>query len=55
MICPYFHFYHNELICKCTQEESKCCAILEQCENKIGRGAYEADLKEENDKLNRIS
>jgi hypothetical protein len=52
MICSYFYFYHDELICKCTQEESKCCAILEQCENKLAKKSYLQDLKENNDKSN---
>jgi hypothetical protein len=52
MICPFFYFYHNELICKCIQEKTDCYAILEKCENKIGREAYKDDLKEYNDKLN---
>jgi hypothetical protein len=46
MICPYFYFYHNELICECVQEKAECCAILEQCENKLGRIAYLQDKKE---------
>lgn len=46
MICPLFYIYHNEIICKCTQEESNCMAILEQCENKLAKKSYEDDLKE---------
>ena len=46
MICLLFYIYHNELICKCTQEESNCMAILEKCENKLARKSYEDDLKE---------
>ena len=52
MICSYFYFYHKKLICKCTQEESNCMTILEQCENKIGRISYLQDEEEANDKLN---
>lgn len=47
MICSNFYFYHNELICQCVQEKANCCAILEQCENPIGRKSY---LQEEEDK-----
>ena len=50
MICPHFHFYHNELICDCVQDKADCCAILEQCENKLGREAYLED--KEDDKSN---
>jgi len=50
IICPLFYFYHNELICKCTQEESNCCAIAEKCENKLAKISYLQDLEEENDK-----
>ena len=49
MICPYFYFYHNELICKCIQDTANCYAVIEQCENKAGRIAYIQDLKEENE------
>ena len=49
MICPYFLIYHNQIWCRCADKESNCLAILEKCENKIGRIAYEDDLKEQND------
>lgn len=47
MICPYFYFYHDLLICQCSQESSNCMAILSLCENKMDRLCYLADLKEE--------
>ena len=50
MICPYFYFQYSELICECVQEKAECCAILEKCENPLGRQTY---LQEkEDDKLN---
>lgn len=52
MICPFFYFYHDELICKCTQEKIDCCAILEKCKNKQGRLCYLFDKEEENDQSN---
>jgi len=55
MICPYFYLYHNNFFCKCTQEESDCMAIIEKCENKLGRIVYLQDRGEENEKFNRIS
>lgn len=51
MICPYFYFYHDNLICKCTQEESNCCAVLENCKAKLARISYLQD-EEENAKSN---
>ena len=47
MICSYFEFYHEELICQCSQEPSNCMAILSLCENKMDRECYLADLEEE--------
>jgi len=47
MICPYFYFYHNEFYCQCVDEKSNCCAILEQCENKLALQCYEADIEDE--------
>ena len=55
MICPYFYIYHDELICRCIQEKSECCAIIEKCENKLAKISYLQDLEKENDKSNRIS
>jgi hypothetical protein len=55
MICPFFYFYHDELICKCTQEKVDCCAILEKCKNKQGRLCYLADKEEDDVKLNQFS
>lgn len=46
MICPLFYFYHNELICKCVQEKTECCAILEKCGNTLGRISYLQDKEE---------
>lgn len=50
MICPYFIFYHNEIICQCVQDKTDCCGILENCENEIGRISYLQDKEEGNDK-----
>ena len=47
MICPYFYFYHEDLICKCTNEKVDCDVILEKCINKQARTAYLQDLRED--------
>jgi hypothetical protein len=47
VICPFFYFYHDEFYCQCVDEKSSCCAIIEQCENKLARKSYEADIEEE--------
>jgi len=50
MICRHFYFYHNEIICQCTQQESNCLGIIEKCNNKLAKKSYEADIKEERNK-----
>jgi hypothetical protein len=52
MICPYFYFQYNDLICECVQEKVECYAILERCEHLLGRIAYLQDKEEENVKSN---
>lgn len=46
MLCPYFNIYHNEIVCNCVQEKVDCLAIVEKCEHKLGKKAYEDDLLE---------
>ena len=45
--CKFDYLYHNELRCRCVDENCRCRGIEELCDFPNGKRAYEQDLEED--------